>query len=300
MFDVFTEQIEVLIKDGISNLYWYKGDLQKAWLRVGVSEDICREIDRLKDEVGQPLTKRKRMDRLYEHLRGADYNLRLRISREFVRTLIEHKNFVPQDPKHRIEIAERAALKLRELIAAQESEKEKRNRTRQEPVSRPPSYESQLATVRDEFNRAYSLDPQARGYALEKVFVNLMRISNIHVEESFSNTGEQIDGAIKHEGIYYLIELKWVSGTVAPLHIGNFYFKVEGKMGARGIVIAMNGYSDGVLETLPKGKELKVLLMDGNHLVNVINGVYRFEQLLNHSIKCASLRGELYCSHDIS
>ena len=126
MFDVFTEQIEVLIKDGISNLYWYKGDLQKARLRVGVSEETCREIDRLKDEVGQPLTKRKRMDRLYERLRSADYNLRLRISREFVRTLIEHKNFVPQDPKHRIEIAERSALKLRELIATQESEKEKR------------------------------------------------------------------------------------------------------------------------------------------------------------------------------
>ena len=36
MFDVFTEQIEVLIKDGIANLYWYKGDLQKAWLRAGV------------------------------------------------------------------------------------------------------------------------------------------------------------------------------------------------------------------------------------------------------------------------
>ena len=298
MFDVFTEQIEVLIKGGISNLYWYKGDLQKAWLRVGVSAEICREIDRFKDEEGQPLSKRRRMDQLYERLRSADFNLRLRISREFVRTLVEHKNFVPQDPKRRIEIAERAALKLRELIAAQE--KEKGNRARQESVARPPSYDSQLATVRDEFNRAYSLDPQARGYALEKVFVNLMRISNIHVEEPFSNKGEQIDGAIKHEGIYYLIELKWVAGTVAPHHMGNFYFKVDGEMGARGIVIAMNGYSGGVLETLPKGKELKVLLMDGNHLANVINGLYRFEQLLNHAIKCASLQGELYCSHDIS
>ena len=34
-------------------------------------------------------------DRPAERLRSADFNLRLRISREFVRTLIEHKNFVP-------------------------------------------------------------------------------------------------------------------------------------------------------------------------------------------------------------
>ena len=42
MFDVFTEQIEVLIKDGIANLYWYKGDLQKAWLRAGVPSIVTK------------------------------------------------------------------------------------------------------------------------------------------------------------------------------------------------------------------------------------------------------------------
>ena len=35
-----------------------------------------------------------------------------------------------------------------------------------------------------------------------------MRIS-IQVEEPFKNVGEQLDGAIKHDGAYYLIELKW-------------------------------------------------------------------------------------------
>ena len=42
MFDVFTERIEVLIKDGMANLYWYKGDLHKAWLRSGVPAGLCR------------------------------------------------------------------------------------------------------------------------------------------------------------------------------------------------------------------------------------------------------------------
>ncbi len=30
IFDVFTEGVEILIKYGIANLYWYKGDLHKA------------------------------------------------------------------------------------------------------------------------------------------------------------------------------------------------------------------------------------------------------------------------------
>jgi hypothetical protein len=36
MFDVFTEEMEVQIKTGISNLYWFREDLRKAWLRSSV------------------------------------------------------------------------------------------------------------------------------------------------------------------------------------------------------------------------------------------------------------------------
>jgi hypothetical protein len=87
MSDVFTEQHEVLIKDGIANLYWYRGDLQKAWRRIGVPESVRATIWKLTDENSLPLSKRRCMDKLYEHLRGADFNLRVRISREFVRIL---------------------------------------------------------------------------------------------------------------------------------------------------------------------------------------------------------------------
>jgi hypothetical protein len=303
MFDVFTEQLEVLIKDGIANLYWYRGDLQKAWLRVGVPEALSKKIYQLKDDEGNPLSKRKQMDRLYDRLRKSDYNLRLRISREFVRTLVEHKNFVPQAPQHRIDIAERAALKLRELIAEQRADQEQKERAKRDALatnaSKKPSYDEALSTVRTAFELAYSMEPKPRGYALEKVFIELMRISGIQVEEPFSNKGEQLDGAIKYDSNYYLIELKWFAEKLEPKHIGAFYFKVDGKMKARGIVVAMNGYTDGVLETLPKGKELKVLLLDGTHLANVIYGHYRFQELLDHAIKCASLQGQLYCAHKI-
>jgi hypothetical protein len=240
------------------------------------------------------------MDRLYEELRTADLNRRLEVSRNFVRTLVEHRNFVPQDPRHRIEIAERAALKLREIIRIQENEREEKDRIkRQATVIRKNTYQQDLETVRKAFENAHSLTPQQKGYALEKIFVDLMRISGIPVEEPFRIVGEQLDGAIKHEGHYYLVELKWFAEALEPKHIGSFYFKVDGKLGARGLTIAMNGYSAGVLESITKGKELKILLLDGNHLANVIYGQYTFQQLLDHAIKCASLQGQLYCPHSL-
>jgi hypothetical protein len=63
MFDVFTEQIEVLIKAGIANLYWYKGDLQKAWLRSGVPSPLTKCISQEKNADGEILSSQQ-MDRL--------------------------------------------------------------------------------------------------------------------------------------------------------------------------------------------------------------------------------------------
>lgn len=301
MFDVFTEEVEVLIKDGIANLYWYKGDLHKAWLRSGVSITVKDEILRLRNEEGQELTKRRQMDALYERLRSGEYDRRLEVSRNFVRILIEHSGFTPQNEKHRVEVAERSALKLRELIRRQEADREYREsiRTSAAKASRE-TYESKLAELRVKFTDAHELAPQKRGYALEAIFTQLMRISGIPVEEPFRIVGEQLDGAIKYDGHYYLLELKWTTEKADPKEIGHFYFKVEGKLQARGLFISMSGFTDGAIATLPKGKDLKILLLDGQHIASVIYGTYRFQELLEHAIRQASLKGEIYCGHNLA
>ena len=120
MLDVFTEEVEVIVKDGIANLYWYKSDLHKAWLRSGVPATIRDEVIRLRTKDDQEFSKRRQMDALYDRLRSGEYNRRLEISRNFVRILIEQKMFVPQSEMHRVEIAERCSLKLRELIRQQD------------------------------------------------------------------------------------------------------------------------------------------------------------------------------------
>jgi hypothetical protein len=296
MFDVFTEEIEVVVKDGIANLYWYKNDLKKAWLRSGVDAQTADSLSELRDTDGEKLSKRKLMDRLYERLRVIDFNKRLEISRNFVRILIEHKNFVPQDPNHRVEVAERCALKLREMIAQQEKEQERKEQIKRKIREAPQeTYSSQLLKLRERFVEASQLDGQSRGYAFEKIFSDLMKVSGIPAEKPFRIEGEQIDGAIKYDGHYYLVELKWVKRKCNQPDIASLYLKAEGKMDSRGIFIAMEGYSSEVLSSLPKGKEIKVLLLDGIHFSSVIYENYTFQELIEHAISYASVRGEIYC-----
>ena len=126
-----------------------------------------------------------------------------------------------------------------------------------------------------------------------------MGISGIPVQDPFRIVGEQIDGGVEYDGHYYLIELKWTEEKIGPADIGSFYYKIDGKLDSRGIMISMGGYTDGVLEGLPRGKKIKILLLDGIHFSNVIFGFYTFQELLEHCISHAAYKCELYCSHEI-
>jgi len=155
MIDVFTEEIEVQIKRGISNLYWYKEDLKKAWLRSNVEQSICNRLFNLKNDENKKLTKRELMDFLYSELRNNDYNKRLEISRNFVRLLIEHSNFVPLADGHRIDIAETCALKLKQIIAVQRKQAEYNQQIKRRATeARKLDYDSELLKVREQFLNA--------------------------------------------------------------------------------------------------------------------------------------------------
>jgi hypothetical protein len=67
------------------------------------------------------------MDTLYEQFHNSDFNRRLEISRNFVRFLVELKSFVPQDNRHKIQVGEHCALKLKQIIRDQNKERATRD-----------------------------------------------------------------------------------------------------------------------------------------------------------------------------
>jgi hypothetical protein len=299
MFDIFTEEIDKLIKEGISNFRWYRGDLKKILLQSKINPSLCDNLFSLEDENGQKLSKRKIMDKLYEELRTIDFNRRLEISRNLARVLLEATEFNQESPDHKVVIAQNCALKLKEIKQKQEQESFRKQKVQKNNES--PSYTKQMEEFAIKFNKALALPSQQRGYELEKLFPELMRISKITVHEPFKIIGEQIDGAIKYDGHFYLIELKWQKEKVNQPDVASLYLKVEGKIdGTRGIFISMNGYSNEMLKNLPQGKKIQIFLLDGMHLTDVIYQHYSFKQLLEHAISEASLKGCIFCNRQVS
>ncbi len=303
MLDVFTDEAELLIKEGIANLFWYRADMGKCLMRAGVEQALVKRLLSSKGANDQPISKRQIMDAVYQQLRTIDFNRRLEISRKLVAVLINQTSFVPQDKNHRVDIAERSALKLRAMIAEQQKERERRDveRAKLQQSKQDTAADTYLALqkVQQRFAEASRLPPQQRGYELEKIIPELMRIYKIPVVESFRIEGEQIDGAIKIDGRYYLVEIKWVSKPVGTDDIGFFYYKVGGKPDKRGIFFAMNGYEDSVTSSTAHGRDLMILLFDGRHLTNAISGVYTMPDLLEYAIQQFSLKGVMYCSHSL-
>ncbi len=52
-------------------------------------------------------------------------------------------------------------------------------------------------------------------------------------------------------------------------------------MDGRGLFISMSGFTQGVMDCLPHGKSLSMMLLDGVHLANVFAGLYTFQELWN-------------------
>ena len=65
MLDVFKEETEVLIKNGIANLYWYRDDLKKALIRCNINNALVQRLYDKVDATGKKITKRQMMDELY-------------------------------------------------------------------------------------------------------------------------------------------------------------------------------------------------------------------------------------------
>jgi hypothetical protein len=66
-----------------------------------------------------------------------------------------------------------------------------------------------MAELQNRFLAAHYMSPQQKGCELKKIFVQLMKLSDIPVVEPFRVADEQLDGTIKYEGRFYLIEPKW-------------------------------------------------------------------------------------------
>jgi hypothetical protein len=136
-------------------------------------------------------------------------------------------------------------------------------------------------------------ETQKRGYAFETFLSDLFKIFDMEPRLAYSTDLEQIDGSLTFDTDDYIVEAKWVSGTVSRETADAFAAKVRRKgKNALGLLVAVNGFSKPAVRAYEQ--ETPFLTMDGMDVFSVLDGRLRLDDLLRAKKRHANETGSCY------
>jgi hypothetical protein len=152
-----------------------------------------------------------------------------------------------------------------------------------------------LESLRNAFNEALMYpDRQKAGYSLEGLIKDLFALFEIEYRKSYRTLTQQIDGYFRFEGFDYLVESKWRKDMPTEQEIGGFKQKVDTKLeSTRGIFISIHGFRTEVINQF-SGRGTNIILMDGSHLIHVLEGRSDLRDLLKAIVEKAAQEGAVY------
>ena len=133
---------------------------------------------------------------------------------------------------------------------------------------------------------------QARGRKLEKILWEMFEEAGFRPRLSYRPAGEEIDGSIWLHGRTVLIEAKWTKDPHPASSLYQFRGKVDGKLvGTLGLFISIAGFSTDAVDALVAGKELNLILADGDDLRQIVNGQMSVTDALDLKFRAAGDAG---------
>lgn len=161
------------------------------------------------------------------------------------------------------------------------------------------STQGPLLDWREAFKDADALPPdalpaerRARGKRFERILYGMFLEAKLEPRLSFRPTGEEIDGSLWLEGRTVLVEAKWTQDPHPASSIFQFRGKVDGKLvGSVGLFISMAGFSADAVDALVAGKELNVILADGDDIRSIVNGYVSARDAIRQKLRAAGDSG---------
>lgn len=158
---------------------------------------------------------------------------------------------------------------------------------------------SEPAGWRATFRRADSLPEgasaarkQARGRNLEKILWAMFDEAGLRPRLSYRPRGEEIDGSIWLDGRTLLVEAKWTKEPHPASSLYQFRGKVDGKLvGTQGLFISMAGFSRDSVDALVAGKELNLILADGDDIRQIVDERISVRDALELKLRAAGESG---------
>lgn len=285
------------LKEALTQIYWYKSDLRSFLTQSLDDPAILARVD-WHDH------KRNIVTRMVDLL-VANQSTHQGVILKLIADVVAINDFSHllhlENGQEKASNASRAVQGLREQYKSHSSLMDEQ---RQVEIRRQRALEEQLKNIGvrsklEELNNAFihlvsSTEVQQRGYALERLLYSLFELFDLDPRASFRCVGEQIDGAFTFDGTDYIVEAKWQQDMVGIGQLDAF----SGKVGRRldntlGLYVAINGYSGDAVKIHSAGRS-SMILIDGNHLMAVLEGRLDLFQLLLRLRRFAAETGQIY------
>lgn len=292
------------LKEALTNIYWYKSDLRSFIMNTISDTNLLAKLD-WNDY------KRNIVTLLVNYLaRNQDIyqNDLMRLMSEVIKIEdFSHLNRL-EDGAEKVKKAQESVNALRILVkdhfdlVEEQKISEEQRKAAYEKILRNQGVRDRLKEIeKDYLELISSTNPQQRGFTLERLLQELFTLFDLDPKASFRITGEQIDGAFTFENTDYIFEAKWQQEPVGTRELDTLHSKLTRTTTdiTLGLFLSINGYSDDAVRAHSSGRRL-MILMDGSHLMAVIEGRIDLMQLLLRMRRHASQTGNIYLKiHEI-
>lgn len=178
-----------------------------------------------------------------------------------------------------------------EETKAQEEIKRLARERREKEISKKQSLEK-LSDRLTQLSK--QIGEQSAGYLFQDWFYDLIQYFEVVSRRPYVSAGRQIDGSVTIEGTTYLTELKFTSEQAAVTDIDSLLAKLNDKAdNTMAIMVSISGYSSIAIAGA-SGRKTPLVLMDYNHLFLLLNGGWKFDELVSRLRRHASQTGQAF------
>ncbi len=164
-------------------------------------------------------------------------------------------------------------------------------------VKGPVNQLEPLAEMYNDLKKAKN--KQERGFLLQNLLNRLFKLYPFPMLESFlRNKGaEQIDGAFKLDGWFYIVECRWRKHLADIRELDGLIGQVQrsGKQ-TMGLFLSINGWSKNVPVLLKQNPEKSIILMNGDDVDFVLGGKVDFIDLILAKVASLNFKTEPFFS----
>lgn len=294
---VYAPLILQLVGESLRVSYWYKNDLRSFLVRVGLPTDMVAGLSwssetkanisrSLVDTIAVRQDAKALMDRIIGGLVEQDDSF------PHLRKL-EDGPTKATDARSALQALKQALGSETVASQAEKARRAKRTET-QRLVEENANRKASLKELNEEFlTLCTETDPRKRGLALEALLRRLFVLYDLQPHGSYANPGEQIDASIVAFGRHLLVESRWTTDLTSPKEVRDFQGKVRVKLDATlGLMVSMAGFTEDAVAIADR--DLNVILMDGQELAVVFQGITDFAQLLDRKLRRAADRGQAF------